>query len=42
MAIVEQIRNIADGKLSSKDIAAIVGATPKYVQSILFSTTCQG
>ena len=36
MAIVEQIRNIADGKLSSKDIAAIVGATPKYVQSILF------
>lgn len=35
MAIVEKIHSIADGKLSSKEIAAIVGSTQKYVQSIL-------
>ena len=34
-AIVDQICTIADGKLSSKEIAAIVGTTPKYAQSIL-------
>lgn len=35
MAIVEHIRRIADGTLSSKEIASIVGTTSKYVQSIL-------
>lgn len=30
--VIERIKQVADGKLTSKQIAEIVGSTPKYVQ----------
>lgn len=35
--IIERIKQIANGKLSSLEIAAIVGSTPKYVQRVMLS-----
>ena len=33
--VIAQIRQLSDGQRMSKEIAAIVGSTPKYVQSVM-------
>lgn len=39
--IIEHIKKIADGSLTSNEIANIVGSTPKYVQRILLENDLQ-